>query len=149
MSLMAEVVHKTKKRVDPRHEALARELAKDAEGGVPRPYTEVMQAAGYSRSVAEKSAKRTLQSASFREVAESIGLTRDKIAKVISDAARANMVVTFKGEAIETDAPDHKTRLAAASLFGDFTGEKKTVIEQRTLNVDVPEEVVKKMVGLI
>lgn len=146
---MPEVIHKPRKRMDTRHEALARELAKDAQVGRPRPLTEVMEAAGYSSSVAHKSAKRTLSSASFREVAESIGLTRDRIAKVIDDAAKANVVVTFKGEAIETSAPDHKTRLAAASLFGDFTGEKKTVIENRNLNMDVPEEVVKKMVGLI
>ena len=90
-----------------------------------------------------------LDSRSFREIADSIGLGRESIAKVIQDAARAKVVVTFKGEAIETDAPDHKIRLAAASLLGDFTGEKKTVIEQRTLNVDVPEDVVRKMVGLI
>lgn len=149
MSFMSEVIHKTKKRVDLRHEALARELAEDAKNKRYRPVNEVMRAVGYSASTASSMAKRTLQSASFREVAESIGLTRDRIAKVISDAARANMVVTFKGEAIETDAPDHKTRLQAASLFGEFTGEKKTVIEQRVLNVDVPEDVVRKMVGLI
>ena len=146
---MQEVIHKPRKRVDVRHEALARELAKDAQSGKPRPVKQVMEAVGYSRQVARSQQRRVLDSRSFREIADSIGLGRESIAKVIQDAARANVVVTFKGEAIETDAPDHKIRLAAASLLGDFTGEKKTVIEQRTLNVDVPEDVVRKMVGLI
>ena len=146
---MQEVIHKPKKRVDVRHEMLARELAKDAQSGKPRPVKQVMEDVGYSSSVAKHQQRRVLDSRSFREIAESIGLGRESIAKVIQDAARAKVVVTFKGEAIETDAPDHKIRLAAASLLGDFTGEKKTVIEQRTLNVDVPEDVVRKMVGLI
>ena len=146
---MNEVIHKPKIRVDVRHEALARELAADMKSGKPRPVKAVMEAVGYSRSAAAKSQRRVLDSRSFREIADSIGLGRESIAKVIQDAARAKVVVTFKGEAIETDAPDHKIRLAAASLLGDFTGEKKTVIEQRTLNVDVPEDVVRKMVGLI
>jgi len=137
-----------RKRVDLRHEKLARELADDMKTGRYRPAKEVMEAAGYSRSVAEKSAKRTLASASFREVAESIGLTRETVAKVIQDAAQARVVVTFKGTARETDAPDHKTRLAAASLMGDFTGEKKTTVEVRSLNVNVDGDALRNALGL-
>lgn len=110
---------------------------------------EVLQKVGYSRAVAEKQAKRVLDSRSFREIADSVGLGRESIAKVIQDASRAKVVVTFKGEAIETDAPDHKIRLAAASLLGDFTGDKKTIVETHNLNVNIPEDAVRKMVGLI
>lgn len=89
-----------------------------------------------------------MASASFREVAEGMGLTRNAVGKVIQDAMKANTVAVFQGDATETDAPDHKTRLAAASLLGDFTGDKKTVIEQRTLNIDVPKEAVLEMLGI-
>lgn len=148
---MHEVIHKQEKpkRRDVRHEALARELVEDVKSGRPRPMQEVLQKVGYSRAVAEKQAKRVLDSRSFREIADSVGLGRESIAKVIQDASRAKVVVTFKGEAIETDAPDHKIRLAAASLLGDFTGDKKTIVETHNLNVNIPEDAVRKMVGLI
>lgn len=135
-------------RHDMRHTALAARLAYNAANGIFETMQDTMIAVGYSKTMARTGGQRVLQSASFREVAASMGLDRSAVARVVQDAMRANVVAVHKGVARETDAPDHKTRLAAASLFGDFTGEKKTVIENRNVNVDVSGTELLELLGM-
>ena len=53
------------------------------------------------------------------------GITRGAVFKVIGDGLKANVVATFEGQAIESDAPDYKERREAAKLGLQLIGELK------------------------
>lgn len=140
---------KKRARRDRRSAKLADEVLKDAKrGGRPRTHTELMIDAGYSRATAEKSQRRTFTAESFREAMVERGQTPEKIQKVVNDAMTAKVVSVYQGTATETDAPDHKVRLASASLAADILGLKKTVIEQKTLNIHVETKDLREALGI-
>lgn len=75
------------------------------------------------------------------------GLGEKQVQKVIADAMQANTVTVFKGDAHESDVPDHKVRIAATNLLADVTGLKKVVVENHNINVDMSADDVRGMLG--
>jgi hypothetical protein len=50
------------------------------------------------------------------------GITVDAATKPIADGLHAGKVAVIDGEVVETDVPDHKTRLVAAKTAFDLMG---------------------------
>lgn len=50
------------------------------------------------------------------------GLSERKLLKPLADGLQANVVATFQGEALESDAPDHFARLKASELGWKLRG---------------------------
>jgi hypothetical protein len=143
---------KTKKvAATPTQEALAdvyvRELKKP-KGEKKMSKQAMMEEVGMSPSTASSKSRRTFTSQGFLEALAERGITQSKMTKVFDEAMAANVVTVFKGQATETDAPDHKTRLASLSLMGDFLGMKKTTIQQLNVNVNMDDEDARTMLGL-
>ena len=145
---------KTKARKKkPSVSALHRELAKQVvevakKGETNKTKADLMQAAGYSGATARSSAARVWSSDGFQAALAEHGLTPAKLSKVFNDAVGANVVTIFKGNATQTDVPDHKIRLQAVSLAGDFLGAKKQVHEVKKINVNISEESMADILGL-
>ena len=135
-------------RRDMRHDALVKELVHDAETGKPRPMKEVLEKVGYSREVARTQAKRVMTSESLQLHLAEHGLGEYQVRKVLSEAMEANTVVVFKGQAHESDVPDHRMRVGALSLLADVTGLKKVVVENHNINVDMSADAVRDMLGM-
>lgn len=115
------------------------EALKNGSGELLTSKTELALAAGYSRGTVEKcGAGRLIERNPLLEskLAE-YGFSQEKVAKVIEDAANANVVSVFHGEVTESEVPDHKVRMQAVSLLGDFTGTKKATIEKKVVNINV------------
>ncbi len=76
--------------------------------------------AGYSRSVARSKAsdilRRPLVQSALTDALARQRVTLAKLVRPIADALKANVVTTFQGRAVESDIPDHRTRLEAAEL---------------------------------
>lgn len=139
---------KVKKEPTTRIKALAGEMVKDIKDGKRRTGRQLMKDVGYSSVTAEKQSKRTLTSESLRSELIANGVDEQKIQRVLNEAMDANVVVVFKGQAHETKIADHATRLRSVDQLASYTGIKKQVVENRTLNLDVPPDVVRQMVGM-
>lgn len=93
---------------------------------------------GYSLSSATEKPERLVSSNPILQAKlQEYGFTQEKVAKVIEEAANANVVSVFHGEVTESDVADHKVRMQAVSLLGDFTGTKKSTIEKKVVNINV------------
>jgi len=134
-------------RIQPKQENLARIAIKEAKNPSGKTKKQMMLEAGYSISSAQSRATRAFEGNGFKTALTKFGFTQDKINKVFDEAAQAKTVVTYKGDAIETDAPDHKTRLQAVSLLGDFTGQKIKNINVQSVNVNLNAEDMMDMLG--
>ena len=60
--------------------------------------------------------------ARMQEALERQGATLDKAARVVSEAMNANLTASFEGEVVQSEVPDHKTRVTAAKVTADFMG---------------------------
>jgi len=69
-----------------------------------------------ARSKASDILRRPLVQSALTEALERQGVSLRKLVKPIADGLKATLVTTHRGEAIETDIPDHRTRLEAAEL---------------------------------
>lgn len=112
--------------------ALAFAVMDAASRGETPSKAELMRRAGYSDASVNNLTK-GWTSRGFREAMAESGLGVGSIKKVIEDAMNARAVVTFQGDAKETDAPDHAIRLRATDLAAKYTG----LDVQRTQNLNV------------
>ena len=130
-------------------EALADEVLKDAqkEPSKRRTKAELLAVAGYLPSVGKKSAE-VWNTQSLREALAKRGFTQEKMSRVLEEAADAKVVTVFKGDARETDAPDHAIRLRAVDQLADVMGLKKLTVAQLNVDVNMGEEATKDLLGL-
>tara|TARA_R100000501_G_C2605180_1_gene101181 strand:- start:97 stop:552 length:456 start_codon:yes stop_codon:yes gene_type:complete len=110
--------------------------------------TNMLLEAGYSMMTARANVQKAFTTTGFLEALERRGVTHDKITKVFDDAIQAKTVVVHKGEAYESNAPDHKTRLSAVNSLGDYTGMRKTHVSTTSVNVDINTEDLADLLGL-
>jgi hypothetical protein len=103
---------------------------------------ELMLKVGYSRSTAEKKTAEVFKSPGFLAALEEMGVNGEKIVKTINNALEARLTSTYRGGIVESDEPDHQTRLKAANSLADLLGlkHKKTVHLSRTENISVSIE---------
>lgn len=136
------------KSVKMMHDALAEEITKDAERPANKRRTkeELLRVAGYT-GIAGKQKAEVWNTQGLREALARRGFGQDKMMKVLQEAAEAKIVTVFKGEAKETEAPDHAIRLRAVDQVADVMGLKKMNVQ--TINVDVKMEAddLKTMLG--
>lgn len=129
------------------HERLADATVESMASSDPVSRGELMRRVGYSSTTAKDRVARTFSSKAFLDALAARGVTQDKISKVFDDAMKANVVTVFKGQARESNVPDHKLRLQAVDKLGDFTGQKKKVVESRTVKVDLTGDDLRKSLG--
>lgn len=139
-------------RRNAKQEAAAREYTKaleDGSLGTEKSKTDILLASGYSQStIARKGAGRLIeQNPILQGKLAEYGFSQEKVAKVLEEAASANIVTVFKGHASETDVPDHKLRMQAISLVGDFTGTKKSTVEKKVVNINVEGKDLDRILG--
>ena len=65
------------------------------------------------------------------------GIDPEKITNVLTQSLEANQTTAFQGEIHGSEYPDHKIRLSALNLVGDFAGLKKLNVTQTNINVNV------------
>ena len=122
------------------------ELMTDTTLGRTRTRTDLMRAAGYKPQVVKSKIGDTFSSPGFRALCEANGMTGESIRKVVDDALQAKTVVTFQGDAKETEAPDHAIRLRAAEYLGKITGLQ--VERSQVVSVNVPPDEALNALGL-
>jgi hypothetical protein len=108
-------------------------VAESIKKGEDKKRSELLREAGYSELTIEKSPQRPWNSRGFIEEMQAAGLGVHSIRKVLEDAMQAREVVSFQGDAKETDAPDHAIRLRATELAAKYTG----LDVQRSQNVNI------------
>ena len=84
------------------------------------------------------------------------GATLDKAARVVSEAMNANLTANFEGEVVQSDKPDHKTRVSAAKVTAELMGvtAREDAIESGatlTLNISGPlaDRIAARMAGKV
>ncbi len=147
-SEVKEVVKAKRARRDVRHTMLVKEILLNQKREKPLTQEQMMRRVGYSKSTAHAQMRRVLSSESIKEAFEENGINPNSIQKVIKDAMNAKVVTIFKGDAFESDAPDHKVRMAAVSLAGDFTGTKKVVVESKSININAEPDDMRQLLGI-
>lgn len=135
-------------RVSPMQAKLAEIVVEESVKKRGRSKKDMMLEAGYSLHSARADANRAFTSEGFKHALAELGGTQEKIAKVFLDAMQAKVVSVYRGEAHETDVPDHKTRLAAADKLGDFTGQKSINIKQQAVHLHASVGELDGMLGL-
>ena len=91
----------------------------------------------YSRGTVDKTPSKPFRTQGFQNALAEAGATPDKMARVVNEAMDARAVVTYRGEAKESDAPDHAIRLRAADQLADLTGAKITRVQVQSVNVNL------------
>src|SRR3990172_6691780 len=99
--------------------------------------TELVRRAGYAPSMADRAVGRIWDSEGLQNALAEMGITPQKMVKVLDDGMQAKVVTVFHGDAHETNAPDHSIRLKAIDQLADVMGLKKMTVEQRTINVNL------------
>ena len=118
-----------------RGKALAFVVAETIRKGQMKTKATMMREAGFSEHSIKKQPQLAWNSKGFIEALKAQGLGIEKIGATIGNAMEAGTVVAFKGDATETDAPDHKTRLQAAGMLAKYTG--LDVARSQNVNVNV------------
>lgn len=72
-----------------------------------------------------------------REALIAKGITPEKLITPATDALQAKQGSWYQGEYYENDAPDHAMRMKGADQLAEILGLKKTVVENRNVNVNV------------
>lgn len=86
---------------------------------------ELLMRAGYSPTSSSANTELALTSAGFIQALKNRGVTPEAISNVYNDALGAKIVTVFKGEARESEVPDHKIRMQSAAALTELTGIKK------------------------
>ena len=120
-----------------RGEALVAVVLDAARKGITKTKSQMLREAGYSERTIDKSPGHAWNTRGFLEALRNRGITTDKIGEKLSEAMNAGVVVTHKGDAKETDAPDYQTRLRATAMLAKYTG----LDVQRSQNVNINVEV--------
>jgi len=148
MGKTAVATRKKPSDISTKQRRLAHEILRAAEKGEDVTRTELVRRAGYAPSVANAHVGRVWDSRGVQEALAKVGVTPEKVMKVLDDAMVAKVVTVFHGDARETDAPDHAIRLRAADQIADVVGLKKMTIEQRNINVNMEMDELNAMLGL-
>lgn len=109
---------------------------------------EMLQIAGYSPQVVRKRTAEVWSTQGLRDALANHGFTQEKMTKVLKEASEARVVAVFKGDARETEAPDHAIRLRAVDQLADVMGLKKMTLATLNVDVNMSEEDTKKLLGL-
>jgi hypothetical protein len=130
------------------HEALADGIAENArrEPSKRRTKQELLAAAGYLGTVGKQKAE-VWSTKGLQEALAKRGFTNDKMSKVLAEAAEAKVVTVYRGEATETEAPDHAIRLRAVDQLSDVMGLKKMNLQTVNIDVNMQGEDVLGMLG--
>lgn len=132
-------IKEPKVRYTTRQKKLLAEMMISYDNGESPTKGELMRRAGYPPSVVRTRTKDTFTAAGFRALCEANGLTGNRIREVVDDALQAKTVVTFQGDAKESDAPDHAIRLRAAEYLGKITGLQVDRVQNVNINIDAQE----------
>ena len=116
----------------------------------PKPKTQEKMAleAGYNSVTAATQSGRLMSSVGVQKALREWGFTPERVNEVLDRCLTAKDSSWFKGERIESDAPDYKTQLAAVSTLGDFAGVKKLQVEQRNVNINIDGKELVELLGL-
>ena len=95
---------------------------------------QIIEAAGYSPRTASTN---VFESTNVREALKGLNITPSTVLKTLKDAQKANVVVTYRGEAHESDVPDHRMRTKASVDIAEIAGMKKIQIQQESINVNL------------
>jgi len=127
---------------------LAHEILEAASRGENVTRTELVRRAGYAPSMADRAVGRIWDSEGLQNALAELGVTPQKMVKVLDDGMQAKVVTVFHGEAFETQAPDHSIRLKAIDQLADVMGLKKMTVEQRNINVNLDGDDLLSAIGL-
>ena len=79
--------------------------------------SEALIRAGYAESTSQHKASQIINQPRIQsfltDALEKVGLTADVLTKILKEAARACLVIEREGKLIQTNIPDHRTRLTA------------------------------------
>ena len=128
-------------------ERLANEVVKTLKSGKRRTHKEMMVDAGYSTGTAVGGVKGAFSGKAFLSALEKRGVNPTLISNTIHDALGATLTATYRGTIIQSDSPDHKTRLQAVDRLADLTGLKKTIVEKTQVNVSLDASDIRDMLG--
>jgi len=128
---------KNNPKVTPKQKRVAKLMIENAASEKPKNKAELLRQAGYSETYAASHTGRVMASPGVKKALAEYGFKVEQVNEVIERALNAKDSSWFKGERIESDAPDHKVQLAAISTLGDFTGLKKYQVEQKSINVNI------------
>ncbi len=120
-----------------RHKRLAAEVVENTKREKPLTRTQLLTLAGYSHGTIDGTPSKPFTSQGFQKALAEAGATPDKMARVVNEAMDARAVVTYRGEARESEAPDHSIRLRAADQLADLTGAKITKVQVQSVNVNL------------
>lgn len=120
-----------------RHKRLAAEVIQNARREKPLTQTQLLMLSGYSRGTIDKTPSKPFTTQGFQNALVEAGATPDKMARVVNDAMDARAAATYRGQVIESDAPDHAIRLRAADQLADLTGAKITRVQVQSVNVNL------------
>jgi len=126
---------------------LAIEIIENDKRPVPLNKTQLLEKAGYAHATAITKQQEILTSEGLQMAFANNGITGSRITKVLDDAMQANQTSAFQGKIHKSDSPDHKIRLSALNLVGDFAGLKKLNIQSTNINVNIDKEDIEGILG--
>ena len=142
------MVKNIKKQPTERQKRLAIEIIENEKREKPLNKTQLLERSGYTTITAKASADKILSSEGLQQAFANNGIDSNRITKVLQDALEANQTSAFQGEIHKSDSPDHKIRMSALNLIGDFAGLKKINVNQTNVNVDVDRNDIDVILGI-
>lgn len=137
---MDKLKKKTKKQPTELQERLALALIENEKREKPLNKTELLTSVGYTPLTAKSKQQEILTSEGLQIAFANNGIDSNRITKVLNEALEANQTSAFQGKIHKSDSPDHKIRMSALNLVGDFAGLKKLNVQQTNVNVNVERE---------
>ena len=137
----------SKGRITTQQSRLAHVVAEEIKSPKGLTKAEMAQAAGYSSLTARAQTSRMFTSDGFKAALTKLGVTEEKIADTFRDAMQAKTVVTYKGDAFESDIPDHRLRMQAADKMSEITGMKTRHVKIESVNLSLTKDDVDEMLG--
>jgi hypothetical protein len=131
-----------------RGKALAYAVMEAARKGQYKSKAQLLREAGYSESTIDGHANYAWTSRGFLSALADNGITADTVREKIDEAMQAGTVVAYKGDAIESDAPDYKVRLQAAQMLAKYTGLDVQRSQNVNVNIDLDTEKAVDFFGL-
>ena len=142
--IAAEVVKDevVRKKVSPKQQALAEEVLKESRKPPAERLTrqKVLEKVGYSTTTATAKQAEIYSSQGFIAAMQRQNLAPDDLVNVAQDAMKAKKGTFYRGEYVESDRVDHDAALKGAHFVADILGIKKTINENRNINVNVDKE---------
>ena len=135
-------------RVTTRQERLARVVAEETKNPVGKTKEQMMLESGYSKMTAKTHMGQAFTAEGFKHSLKVLGVDEEKIANVFREAIEAKTVVTYRGDAYESDVPDHKLRVQAADKLSEITGMKKKHVKVESVSLNLTSSDVDGLLGL-